>query len=431
MNENTRAGAMTLPRYSTKERDRRWELARRVMKEENVDALLIYGEREGTSPAPFSFDTYFTNDRPGAVVVFPRKGEPVSLVPLPTYVGDHFESSLRGEAVWIKPENFRVARHPGGIAEALREHDLEKSAIGVVGLDPYPPYHLLPILPAVLGEGLARELPRATFKPVGHPLARKMMPQSQEELSVVRHAARIGDAIAQAMRDAALPGAPESFVYAAGVVAALELGAMPPGMFLWSGRESLAWGPPAWTYRPQESRRLSEGDMILGEVFVLYGMKETRHPISIAVGDVNPDFLKAEQVARDSYESGLDALRPGRRFGDVAKAMLQPIEKAGAAPAHPVLCGINPFGAVSGVTLAIGEVQGTRRYGLKAEIPPILDDLEIENGMTFSFEPSCLFGRRGVNLGGTVVVSGKEPVELNQLTSRLLHANALSAASTR
>jgi hypothetical protein len=33
-------------------------------------------------------------------------------------------------------------------------------------------------------------------------------------------------------------------------------------------------------------------------------------------------------------------------------------------------------------------------------------------GMTFSFEPSCMSGKRLVNLGGTVVVGKDGPIEL-------------------
>src|SRR5690349_14721680 len=53
------------PSYSLAERDRRWQLARELMDAEKVDGLLVYGDREGTGPAPFAPDTYFTNERPG------------------------------------------------------------------------------------------------------------------------------------------------------------------------------------------------------------------------------------------------------------------------------------------------------------------------------------------------------------------------------
>ena len=41
------------PTYSLNERDRRWNLARRLMEQEQLDALVVYGDREGSFPAPF------------------------------------------------------------------------------------------------------------------------------------------------------------------------------------------------------------------------------------------------------------------------------------------------------------------------------------------------------------------------------------------
>jgi hypothetical protein len=46
----------------------------------------------------------------------------------------------------------------------------------------------------------------------------------------------------------------------------------------------------------------------------------------------------------------------------------------------------------------------------------------LQKGMTFAFEPNCVFARRTANLGGTVVVGDDAPIELNPFTARLLHA---------
>lgn len=411
-----------LPRYSRAERDRRWNMARTLMRQEGLDALLVYGEREGTGPAPFAFDTYFTNDRPGATVLFVGDDDPVSFVPLPMYVSDHFEASLRGDDVWIAPEHMRFPRHPDAIAGVLKERGVAGGRIGLVGQEPYPPYYFLPPLPAALRLGLGKALPGATFEPVAHRLAGSMLRQSEEELAVVRYAASIGDEMAEAMLAAARPGASESEVYAAGMTAALRRGVSAPGMLLWSGTESVAWGEPAWIYRPQRARTLEEGDLVLAEVFVSYGMKETQHQVSIAVGDVHPEIERAAEVARASYDAGLEALRPGHRFGEVVEAMRAPVDEAGGSYLHPVVHGLNPFGMVSGVPLAIGTLPEARAYRLHAEIPPILHDMALAPGMTFAFEPNCAFGRRAANLGGTVVVGHREPIELNPSTARLLRA---------
>ena len=287
-----------VPTYTPAERDRRWTLARTFMDVEGLDALIVYGEHEDAGPAPFYFDTWFTNDRPGAIVVMPRTGEPISLVAIPTMINDHMESSRRGDAMWVAPENVRLARHAGGIAQVLNEYRLATGTIGVVGLEPYPPFQAESTVPYKLWNDVRAQVPDAKFTSVGLAFARLIMPQSPEEIAVVRHSASIGDAMARAMVDAAAPGASESEVYAAGMAAAHVRGTVVAGMHLWTGRDPVGWGPPQWAYRPQAPRVLADGDVIAAEVFCNFGMRATQHQVTIALGDVPADFQRGRPTTK-------------------------------------------------------------------------------------------------------------------------------------
>ena len=44
----------------------------------------------------------------------------------------------------------------------------------------------------------------------------------------------------------------------------------------------------------------------------------------------------------------------------------------------------------------------------------------MQPGMTFAFEPSCMFGRRFANLGGTVVVGDDGAIELNSVATHMM-----------
>lgn len=160
---------------------------------------------------------------------------------------------------------------------------------------------------------------------------------------------------------------------------------------------------------------------MLSEVFCSFGMLETQHQPTIAVGEVHPDFAKAAAVARASYENGLAALRPGRRFAEVVEAMEQPVREAGGWHVHPWIHGMNPFGTISGLH-GLADLPGAERYGRAGEIPLVGGEVELRPGMTFAFEPNCALGRRVVNLGGTVVVGENEPLELNRIATRIMHA---------
>jgi Xaa-Pro aminopeptidase len=226
------------------------------------NALLVFGEHEDAGPAPVAYDTWFTNGRPGATVVFPRTGEPIALLPGPMFIMDHLESSRRGETMWIPPHNLRGARTSGTIIETLDRLGLAEAAIGVVGLGPHMPWHPEGIIPHGLWSKVLSRCPEADFRPVDLPFGQLIMRLSQEEIAVVRHSAGIGDAMVKAMVATAAPGVPESRVYAAGMAAGHGHGSLPPAMHLWSGPDVVAAGPPAWGHRPQAPRILDNGDVI-------------------------------------------------------------------------------------------------------------------------------------------------------------------------
>jgi Xaa-Pro aminopeptidase len=60
------------------------------------------------------------------------------------------------------------------------------------------------------------------------------------------------------------------------------------------------------------------------------------------------------------------------------------------------------------------------------EIPTVLGELILAPGMVLAFEPNCAFGRHVANLGGTVIVTEHEPLELNPLTADVLDATAVA-----
>ncbi|GAA3116664.1 M24 family metallopeptidase [Planomonospora alba] len=407
------------PTYSPAERDRRWRLARELMDAEDVDALVVYGERESGGPAPFALDAYFTNDRPGTIVVFPRTAGPVVLVPSAAHVGDHMEARRRGEATWVEPRDMRVGRHAPGVAEVLREHGLHRAAVGVLGLEPYPLFHLNPIMPHLLWTSLVEMLPQVTFKPVWHGFMLRALRQSPEELAVLRYAAEAGEAMARAMAQAARPGVSEADVYAAAVAEALRRGVSAPGLSLSSGPGFVSSGPPAWSYRPQPPRVLAEGDVVLAETVCMYGMREAHQRVTLAVGEAHPDVDRAARAARAAYEAGLSALRPGATFGEVVTAMRRPLEEAGAWSLGPPVHGLNPYGAVAGSGTGLRTLPEAGPYGLAAP-PTIGSDLPLAAGMVFALKPDCVVEGRPAGVGGTVIVGETAPVELNTVTTRML-----------
>jgi Xaa-Pro aminopeptidase len=387
-----------VPSYSLAERDRRWNLTRAFLEREGLDALIVFGEHEDAGSAPVYLDTWFTNDRPGATVVFPQVGQPFSL------------SMFSGDAVWVPPENTRLGRDARVLTPVLNDLGLGKRIVGVVGLERYGPWHPDGIVPYPIWNTVLTEFPDAEFRSVDLAFQRLIAPLGEEEIAVVRYSANIGDAMVEAMVEAAGPGVPENQVYAAGMAAAHAHGTIVPVMLLASGPLPVGGCPPVWAFRPEAPRVLQEGDVVRAEVFCTFGMRATQHQVTMAVGEVHEDFERAAVVAREAYDAGLRALRPKNTFGQLVDQMREPVQKAGGLLKRPLIHSLNPFGSVGGGN------------------PTINPEMELEAGMTFALEPHCAFGPRKATIGGTVIVGDDEPIELNPYTAQLLHAGTTTRA---
>jgi Xaa-Pro aminopeptidase len=409
-----------VPTYSDAERDRRWKIANQIMEEENVDVLIIYGDREGAFPASYAPDAYFTNERPGSIVIFPKNGEPISVVFLLTVVQDHIQASFGKSQGWIKPENMYVGKLGSNVVNILEQKGLNESKIGIIGLTPYPPFYFDGPMPYNTWQSMLEDMPDAEFKQVDAKFFELTSVKSEEELEVLKWSADVGEKMSQAMADATKPGVKENEVYAAGIAACAQNVGFTTQLLMGSGPEFVGWGPPTWTYRPEEPRTIEEGDVILAEVFSSFGMLETQHQPAITVGEVHPDFERAAYATRKSYEKGVKALKEGVTFGEVVDAMKVPMrEVEDAWHVHPLIHSMNPFGLI-GTGDRMGTLPEFEEYGQILLIPGVGLDTVLKKGMVFAFEPNCAIGKHVVNLGGTVVVGENNGIELNKLTTDLI-----------
>ena len=65
-----------------------------IMRQRNLDVLIVYGDRESAAPAPFCVDHYFTNDRLGSGVIFIRKTTRFVVTFAPMMIADHMQGAL-------------------------------------------------------------------------------------------------------------------------------------------------------------------------------------------------------------------------------------------------------------------------------------------------------------------------------------------------
>ena len=133
-------------------------------------------------------DCYFSNDRPGSIVVFIGDEAPRVYTFASLMIADHIQAALRGDQQWIAPEQLYVGKTGRDVGAWLAERGLDGSRIGIIGLEPYPPFYFDGAVPARTLQGMTQALPKAEFVPVYKAFFRRASVKSEEELGLVRYA---------------------------------------------------------------------------------------------------------------------------------------------------------------------------------------------------------------------------------------------------
>lgn len=400
------------PTLSLKERDRRWNAARKMMQDNRVDCLLVVGGGRDLA------DNYFTNDFP-STVIFSIAETPTALVgtnaSATIQAGSLLQNEERGEVSWVRDWRFGKAR-PSEIVEILKRKGFANSRIGTIGI--YKGSHFERDGSAGLGNYIKQNLPQATLVELWDQFVTLWLVHSEEELVVFRRAALLGEAACEAMMKVTKPGVTEADIYHAIQCEIMKYGGTNRGLILHSGVVSGGWGAPRWTRRAQKPPAVKEGDVVWTEIFPQYGHMEAQQQMCIGVGKVADIYDKLARTAREICEIGLKAVKPGAKWSDVCKAMNEPNIREGYWHLTPNIHTINPLDAVSEVTLGIEQFPALlERFG-KDNLPqrPVdYPDLVLQPGMTLAFETNSSSGRYRINIGGSVIVTKDGCEEINNL----------------
>ncbi len=405
----------SFPTLSLKERDRRWNRTKELMKASGVECLIVPGFKGREE-----LDGYLSNDYAEGIVVFPIGSPPVHLTWTGTRITRNLESESRGNASWI--EDMKTAAVGPGLIGVLMEKGFEKGCIGVVGVESVAPGEPEGFFPYKTWAHVLKELPQATFIDLSEPFAEMMLVKSDEELKLMRYSAEIGEEACKKMLQMVTPGVSERDLYAAISEVVFENGASPPAPFLiiHSGLQNLSWGPPIWHYQGGPSRALIEGDLVQAEIFPRYGGLESQQQMSIHLEPTNQTILELGKVARRAYEAGLAAIRPGKIFQEVCDAMTVPLFEAGCWHLTPLIHSLSPIVWTSGTGVGSERASGLEMFkGMVRSRPVSRGGLIIKPGMVFELEPNACKGRYRVNIGGTVVVRENGAEELNKLPTEM------------
>ncbi|MCR4894869.1 MAG: M24 family metallopeptidase [Eubacteriales bacterium] len=293
--------------FSEKERQRRLDNTAGLIRDEELQAIWITGN--GTvATNDFGCYRYFTDCRvsfyvAGAIIT--SKGELIGVAK------DENERETFCKETFIK-EAVINKDQVAGAAEILKSKGIKTGRIGV----------LMDVLPSAWKHQMLSMIPGLEFVDVSAQIFALRTIKSMEEIETQRICAKIADAGYAAICEAAVPGAKESEIVAAGNYAMQKMGMEQSFMLISSGRFSIEKNTMQLLHHTSSiDNTLTKGDSVALEMTPRYNGYWTQIVRTISVGAPNPDLEEFVRVTRGSIEAGKAVMKAGLPISEMVAAM--------------------------------------------------------------------------------------------------------------
>lgn len=389
--------AAELP-FSGSEYSRRLAKVRRAMLERDIDVLFVEDPSNMAWITGYDGWSFYVHQ---GVIVF-HDADPV-------WWGRSQDANGAVRTVWMADGNVAgygdhyvqsSVRHPmQDLAALLRDRGYGGRRIGLE-LDNY-------YFSAKAYLVLRQELPQAELVDATALVNWQRGVKSDEEIAFMRKAARIAEKVVDGIVERVEPGRPKNEVVAEifgdairGVDDAWgDYAAIVP--LLPSGTDAAA---PHLTW---DDRPFVKGEATFFEIAGCYRRYHTPFCRTVFLGKPPQFMLDAEKALVDGLEAGLEAARPGRPAGDVARALFGSLERAGIK--KDSRCGY-PIG------LSYPPDWGERTISFRKD-----DETILEAGMTFHFMPGLWMDDWGMEITESILIRETGPAECFCDRPRRLH----------
>jgi Xaa-Pro aminopeptidase len=400
------------PRFSLRERDRRWRVVRARMADARID-VIVCPNNTGNSTDFQANSRYLTHVGGGGdadvAVVFPLHGEPTAIAT---------SAAPRWPTVQDWTADVREARRRYGkvAVERLKELGVERGRIGIVGLGKDAGTRTPE---GTVSHGFYQQIrdgfPQADLVDATRLMAEVRYVKSDEEIAALQTSMDIIEQGIAAEIAAAHPGTVDWQVWAAAQEAMMRGGSEMPVHCNWiSGRN------PVRTLTRPSLRILERGDLIINELEASWIGYRSQAVQPVFVGEADPVHQELIKVQREVFAAILAKLKPGVTVRELAE--LTDLVGSKAAPARGPAAG-----AIARLTM---HGRGAGDDG------PIITDhahdfeqlrVSLEENMVFVFKPSATTADKKYicTWGDTVVVT---PAGGRRLGSRP-HDLAISSVS--
>jgi Xaa-Pro aminopeptidase len=368
-----------VPQMSLKERDRRWDKARKRMLMEGIDALIFLGNDIywGMGMANMRY-LLQVDAQIGANALFPLTGDPV--------VWHAIAHMNRPTSMYLSIQEWitdiRDNNGMPAIVEEVKDRGLTRSKLGLVGFS-----STIQRTPTLLHDdviSLRKLLPDAIFVDASSILQDMRIVKSEEEIDMLRKAGKVARKVIDAMVDTARPGVTEAEVYAEMIKTQIVNGAEPnifnllasgpvehPSDELWHTLHGCDQ-PLTPTTRP-----LQKGDIIVAEWHTKYGGYRCHTEYTAYLGKAPQELLDIWKVSVECLEVSKEALTAGRTIGEAIEMIRRPADKAGL---DWVELGFHAMGTASPEFPSVVYREG---YGSDALNGYRIGNMVLEEGMCF------------------------------------------------
>jgi Xaa-Pro dipeptidase len=290
----------SFPSFSSHEFGRRASAVRAAMKDQGLDAILLYG---GPGSPEISYLTNYVPASP-CWVVFPLEGEPVVFVHFFNHIPCAEEMSIVADVRGYGPSPAAT------LDEELRSRGLAGARIGIVSLNAVP-YNQF--------AGLKGGLPDATFIEFGRSYNAIRWVRSDEELPFLRRSGRLTDLACEALERELRPGL-TGFDIRSIVNGAYSHAESDPGIHF-IATTSMAQPDRFVPWQRVTPRVLSKGDVVITELTVSYWGYATQihRPFAIAE-EPSPVYRDLFAAAYECYESIRQICKPGATADQIVAA---------------------------------------------------------------------------------------------------------------
>jgi len=389
----TLADGQLYPMFSLAERDRRWALVHKLMREKNLD-VIVCPNNTGHSTDFQANVRWLTHVGGGGdadiAALIPADGEPTALA-------NRADSNwLSGAQNWTK--DVRNSRRNMGKAtvDRLKELNVERGRIGITG---YGAGTRTPMGTILLGfyQLIRDAFPNAELVDATGVLEEARYSKSQEEIDVLTKSQEIIEKAIDVECATAKPGVRDWDVWAAVMSTLVQNGSELPVHCNWGSGKNIRHTLTRPTFRP-----LERGDLIINEIEASWiGYRaQGMQPVFVEVADpVHKELIKLQ---RDVYNALLERLKPGVTVGELAQLTEEFCHKM--APNH------GPAAGASALLNMHGRGQGDDGPLITpSQRRPEQLAVQLKEGMAFIFKPYIKTADKSSECcwGDTIVITPK------------------------